>query len=39
VVSPFVDDLQEKVDDGYRFIAYSIDSVFLNHAVSRPNTI
>jgi 2-dehydro-3-deoxyglucarate aldolase len=37
VVSPFIDDLQEKVDDNYRFIAYSIDSVFLNHAVARPN--
>jgi 2-dehydro-3-deoxyglucarate aldolase len=39
VVSPFVDDLQKKIDDGYRFIAYSIDSVFLNHAVVKPNII
>ena len=37
VVSPSIDDLQEKVGDGYRFIAYSIDSVFLNHAMARPN--
>ncbi len=38
VVTPSVDDLQEKLDDGYRFIAYSIDSVFLNHTVINPNT-
>ena len=37
IVSPSTDDLQEKVDDGYCFIAYSIDSVFLNHVVTRPN--
>ena len=37
VVSPSVDDLQEKVDEGYRFIAFSIDSVFLNHVAVRPN--
>ena len=37
VVAPFIDKLQEKVDEGYRFIAYSIDSVFLNHIATRPN--
>jgi len=37
VVAPNVNDLREKVDDGYRFIAYSIDSVFLNYAINRPN--
>ena len=37
VVSPSINDLQKKIDDGYHFIAYSIDSVFLNHAVARPN--
>lgn len=39
VVSPLIDDLQKKVDDGYRFIAYSIDSVFLNYIAARPNII
>mgnify|MGYP006416807959 FL=1 len=38
VVKPSVDDLQAKVDDGYRFIAYSIDGVFLNHIATKPNT-
>jgi 2-dehydro-3-deoxyglucarate aldolase len=38
VVEPSVKDLQAKVDDGYRFIAYSIDSVFLNHSAIKPNT-
>jgi 2-dehydro-3-deoxyglucarate aldolase len=39
VVQPSAEVLQQKVDDGYRFIAYSIDSVFLNHVVARPNII
>jgi len=38
VVKPSVNDLQEKVEDGYRFIAYSMDSVFLNHISINPNT-
>ena len=29
--------LQMRVDEGYRFIAYSIDAVFLNTAVPRPS--
>jgi len=37
VVSPLIDDLKEKVHDGYRFIAYSMDSVFLNYFAQRPN--
>ncbi len=39
VVQPSIEALQQKVDDGYRFIAYSIDSVFLNHVVARPNIL
>ena len=37
VISPSIDDLQKKVDDGYRFIAYSIDTAFLTHFADRPN--
>jgi len=37
IVTPSISDLQEKLDDSYRFIAYSIDSVFLNHAAISPN--
>ena len=37
VVAPSADDLRDKLDGGYRFIAYSIDSVFLNWAVARPD--
>ena len=37
VISPSIDDLQKKVDDGYRFIAYSIDTAFLTHFAARPN--
>jgi len=37
VVAPNINELRGKVEDGYRFIAYSIDSVFLNHAIARPN--
>jgi 2-dehydro-3-deoxyglucarate aldolase len=36
VVTPSSNDLHNKINDGYRFIAYSIDSVFLNHAVINP---
>jgi 2-dehydro-3-deoxyglucarate aldolase len=36
VVSPIIDDLKDKVDDGYRFIPFSIDSVFLNHVSVKP---
>ena len=37
VISPSIGDLQKKVDDGYRFIAYSIDTAFLTHFAARPN--
>ena len=36
VVTPSEDDLRNKLDDGFRFIAYSIDSVFLNQVVASP---
>ena len=36
VVSPSVDDLKEKIDDNYRFIAYSIDSVILTNFLRKP---
>lgn len=35
-VAPDTKELQHRIDEGYRFIAYSIDSVFLNHAVLIP---
>ena len=39
VVSPIIDDLKDKVADGYRFIPFSIDSVFLNHVSVKPNIV
>ena len=33
IVQPSISEMQQKIDDGYRFIAYSIDSVFLNKIV------
>jgi 2-dehydro-3-deoxyglucarate aldolase len=36
VVEPSKSILVETLDEGYRFIAYSIDSVFLNHAATNP---
>jgi 2-dehydro-3-deoxyglucarate aldolase len=36
VVSPSVDDLKEKIDDNYRFIVYSIDSVILTNFLRKP---
>ena len=36
VVEPSPDVLQQRIDDGYRFIAYSIDSVILSKFVKRP---
>ena len=36
IVEPFEDDLSQKIDRGYRFIAYSMDSVFLNNSVVNP---
>jgi 2-dehydro-3-deoxyglucarate aldolase len=36
LVTPLADELQDKIDNGYRFIAYSIDAVFLNENVKNP---
>lgn len=36
VVMPDVDALKRRVSEGYRFIAYSIDAVFLNQSVAAP---
>jgi 2-dehydro-3-deoxyglucarate aldolase len=36
VVEPSKDELELRIEEGYRFIPYSIDSVFLNHALQRP---
>lgn len=36
VVTPLVDEVNKKLIEGYRFLAYSIDSVFLNDAVKFP---
>jgi 2-dehydro-3-deoxyglucarate aldolase len=36
VVAPSVSELQARIGEGYRFIAYSIDSVMLNHTAARP---
>jgi 2-dehydro-3-deoxyglucarate aldolase len=38
VVKPSKDELQQKLDGGYRFIAYSIDSVFLNQNAINPES-
>ncbi len=39
IVQPDPSVLEQRIADGYRFIAYSIDSVFLNHAVANPARI
>jgi 2-dehydro-3-deoxyglucarate aldolase len=36
VVMPDSDALKQRIAEGYRFIAYSIDAVFLNHSASVP---
>jgi len=36
VVSPSVDNLKKKINDNYRFIAYSIDSVILTNFLRKP---
>jgi 2-dehydro-3-deoxyglucarate aldolase len=36
VVMPDADALKQRIKEGYRFIAYSIDAVFLNQAVPAP---
>jgi 2-dehydro-3-deoxyglucarate aldolase len=37
VVTPSADELRNKINDNYRFIAYSIDSVLLSHFSARPD--
>ena len=37
VVMPDVDELKQRIHEGYRFIAYSIDAVFLNQSASAPS--
>ena len=37
VVDPSVEELKLRIKGGYKFIAYSIDSVFLNKSVVRPS--
>lgn len=36
IVNPDPDELKNRINEGYRFIAYSIDSVFLHKSVSNP---
>lgn len=36
IVSPSISQLRERLSEGYRFIAYSVDAVSLEKAVSRP---
>ncbi len=36
VVTPSIEEMNEKLSEGYRFLAYSIDSVFMNVAVKFP---
>jgi 2-dehydro-3-deoxyglucarate aldolase len=36
VVMPDADELKQRINEGYRFIAYSIDSVFLNVSTIAP---
>jgi len=36
VVSPSIDELNKRISEGYRFLPYSIDSVFLNHSAKSP---
>lgn len=36
VVAPSVEQLNQRVSEGYRFVAYSIDAVMLTQAITRP---
>ena len=36
VVAPSPEQLQQRIKEGYRFLAYSIDAVILNHAAAQP---
>ena len=37
IVDPSKEQLVKRIEEGYRFIAYSIDATFLNAVVSKPN--
>jgi 2-dehydro-3-deoxyglucarate aldolase len=37
VVAPSTHELKQRLEQGYRFIAYSIDAVFLNHSAVKPD--
>ena len=37
LVAPSLSALKERIDNGYNFIAYSMDSVFLNHSSQKPS--
>jgi 2-dehydro-3-deoxyglucarate aldolase len=37
IVSPSKEQLEQRIGEGYRFIAYSIDATFLNTFVTKPN--
>lgn len=36
VVAPSPEQLKQRIEEGYRFLAYSIDAVILNHAAAKP---
>ena len=38
IVKPDKNQLQLRLDEGYRFLAYSVDSVFLSEAAKAPST-
>ncbi len=38
VVAPSPEELRQRLAQGYRFVAYSIDAVFLNHGALKPAT-
>jgi 2-dehydro-3-deoxyglucarate aldolase len=38
VVAPSAEQLNQRIAEGYRFLAYSIDSVMFNQATIRPMT-
>ncbi|MEI6300051.1 MAG: aldolase/citrate lyase family protein [Betaproteobacteria bacterium] len=39
VVAPSAEQLNQRIAEGYRFLAYSLDSVMFNHAVVRPGIL
>ncbi|TGK17267.1 2,4-dihydroxyhept-2-ene-1,7-dioic acid aldolase [Leptospira fluminis] len=39
VVAPSPNELQDRISEGYRFLAYSIDAVFLTNSVNKPGKV